>query len=88
MIRTIAALALLTASAPSHRRLRSEGRYALSSTAPWWEKVTVTVAGDGKAASRAATKSSLDPKRRRGLRRDRQPGGDGRRIRSGATNRT
>jgi len=43
VIRAIAALALASASA--HAATVSP---ALVSTAPWWEKVTVTVAGDGK----------------------------------------
>jgi hypothetical protein len=51
VIRAIAALALLTASAHSLAASTSKSDDALSSSAPWWEKVTVTIAGDGKAQS-------------------------------------
>jgi len=50
VIRAIAALALLTASAHSLAASTSKAD-ALSSSAPWWEKVTVTIAGNGKAQS-------------------------------------
>lgn len=60
MIRAIAALALLTASAHSLAASHSKAADALSSTAPWWEKVTVTIAGDGKAQS-CRYESSLRP---------------------------
>ena len=75
MIRTLAALALLTASA--HSLAAVEGRASakdgaapaaastkadstLSPTAPWWEKVTVTIAGDGKSNS-CRYQSSVSP---------------------------
>jgi hypothetical protein len=48
VIRTLAALALLTASSHTIAASASKAETALSSTAPWWEKVTVTIAGDGK----------------------------------------
>ena len=52
MIRTLAALALLTASAPSLAAASTAtAGPALSPTSPWWEKVTVTLAGDGKSNS-------------------------------------
>ena len=50
MIRAIAALALLTASAHSLAASTSKAD-ALSSSSPWWEKVTVTISGNGKAQS-------------------------------------
>lgn len=65
MIRTLAALALLSASAttiaaatapdaatpgkPAAAAAKADP--ALSPTAEWWEKVTVTIAGDGKSNS-------------------------------------
>jgi hypothetical protein len=59
VIRTLAALALLTAS--SHViAASSKADPALSSTAPWWEKVTVTIAGDGKPQA-CRYETSLDP---------------------------
>src|SRR4051812_39108653 len=60
VIRAIAALALLTASAHSLAASNSKKSDALSSTAPWWEKVTVTIAGNGKAQS-CRYESSLRP---------------------------
>ena len=62
MIRSLAAVALVAASTqaiaatpPTSRTSAAETRAkadpALSSTAPWWEKVTVTIAGDGKSNS-------------------------------------
>ena len=60
MIRAIAALALLTASAHSLAASAAKGTDALSSSAPWWEKVTVTIAGDGKAQS-CRYETSLHP---------------------------
>jgi hypothetical protein len=60
VIRAIAALALLTASAYSLAASTSKPADALSSTAPWWEKVTVTIAGNGKAQS-CRYESSLRP---------------------------
>lgn len=59
MIRTLAALALLTASAPIIAASTAKDP-ALSSTAPWWEKVTVTIAGDGKPQA-CRYETSLDP---------------------------
>lgn len=50
MFRAIAALALLSASAHAIAADTKAGS-TLSSTAPWWEKVTVTILGDGKAQS-------------------------------------
>jgi len=52
VFRAIAALALTSASALSAT--------TLTSTAPWWERVTVTVTGDGKAQS-CHYESSLQP---------------------------
>ena len=52
MFRAIAALALASASAHSAA--------ALTSTAPWWERVTVLVADDGQARS-CRYESSLQP---------------------------
>ena len=60
MIRTLAALALLTASAHSLAASSSTTADTLSSSAPWWEKVTVTIAGDGKPQS-CRYESSLRP---------------------------
>ena len=62
MIRSLAAVALVAASTqaiaattptrgPSAAETRAKADPALSSTAPWWEKVTVTIAGDGKSNS-------------------------------------
>ena len=52
MIRTLAALALLTASAHGIAAASTaKADPALSPTTPWWEKVTVTLAGDGKSNS-------------------------------------
>ena len=52
MIRSLAALALLAASTPTIAATApAKAEPALSSTAPWWEKVTVTIAGDGKSNS-------------------------------------
>ena len=57
MIRSLAAVALLAAStqtiaatAPA-KDGAAKAAPELSSTAPWWEKVTVTIAGDGKSNS-------------------------------------
>jgi hypothetical protein len=61
VIRTLAALALLTASAHSLAAASTpKAEDVLSSTAPWWEKVTVTIAGNGKAQS-CRYESSLRP---------------------------
>ena len=52
MIRSLAAMALLAASAQTIAATApKKAEPALSSTAPWWEKVTVTIAGDGKSNS-------------------------------------
>jgi hypothetical protein len=52
VIRSLALLALLTASTPTFATTpTAKADMALSSTAPWWEKVTVTIAGDGKSNS-------------------------------------
>ena len=62
MIRSLAAVALVAASTQaiaattpasgtSAAEPRAKADPALSSTAPWWEKVTVTIAGDGKSNS-------------------------------------
>lgn len=59
MIRAIAALALLSASAAAAAP-SAKNADTLSSTAPWWEKVTVTIAGDGKPQS-CRFESSLKP---------------------------
>lgn len=59
MIRAIAALALLSATA-AVAAPAVQSTDTLSSTAPWWEKVTVTIAGDGKPQS-CRFESSLKP---------------------------
>ena len=62
MIRSLAAVALVAASTQaiaattpssgsSAAETKAKADPALSSTAPWWEKVTVTIAGDGKSNS-------------------------------------
>lgn len=62
MIRSLAAVALVAASTQaiaattpasgtSAAETKATADPALSSTAPWWEKVTVTIAGDGKSNS-------------------------------------
>ena len=53
MFRAIAALALASASTQSPA--------TLTSTAPWWERVTILVADDGQAKS-CRFESSLEPK--------------------------
>lgn len=62
MIRTLAALALLTSSTLgiAAAAATAEAEAALSSTAPWWEKVTVTISGDGATQS-CRYESSLRP---------------------------
>ena len=60
MIRAIAALALISASAHGLAAAPSKAADTLSSSAPWWEKVTVTIAGDGKPQS-CRYESSLRP---------------------------
>ena len=68
MIRAIAALALLTASsfsiAATSPNIRSAEKTAssdvLESATPWWEKVTVTIAGNGETKS-CRWESSLQP---------------------------
>jgi hypothetical protein len=72
VIRTLAALALLTASAHVIAATGAPARDGaaaaspansdptLSPTAPWWEKVTVTIAGDGKSNS-CRYQSSVSP---------------------------
>ena len=59
MIRAIAALALLSATA-ALAAPAVQSTDTLSSTAAWWEKVTVTISGDGKAQS-CRFESSLKP---------------------------
>jgi len=62
VIRAIAALALLTASATAvaaATTIPTDGDSLLSSAA-WWEKVTVTIAGDGNTKS-CRYESSLKP---------------------------
>jgi hypothetical protein len=61
VIRTLAALALLTASTQTIAASTAKAADALSSTAPWWEKVTVTIAGDGKPQA-CRYETSIDPK--------------------------
>jgi len=62
VIRSLAAVALVAASTQaiaattpssgsSAAETKAKADPALSSTAPWWEKVTVTIAGDGKSNS-------------------------------------
>ena len=73
MIRTLAAVALAAASFPAIAAVTTKAappapkaepaakaEPALSATAPWWEKVTVTLAGDGKSNS-CKYESSLTP---------------------------
>jgi hypothetical protein len=61
VIRAIAAMALISASAHSLAASTSKAEPALSSSIPWWEKVTVTIAGDGKPQA-CRYESSIDPK--------------------------
>jgi hypothetical protein len=62
VIRTLAALALLSAStyaaATSASGVASNSK--LNPTVPWWEKVTLTIAGDGKTQS-CTFETSLQP---------------------------
>lgn len=70
MIRATAALALLTvsslslaaapASKPAAKAASAAAADVLESSAPWWEKVTVTIAGNGEARS-CRWESSLQP---------------------------
>jgi hypothetical protein len=53
VLRAIAALGLLSASA-------AQSAATLTSSTPWWERVTVTVSDDGKAHS-CRYETSLDP---------------------------
>ena len=56
MIRSLALVALVAASTQAIAATTStKAEPALSSTAPWWEKVTVTIAGDGKSNCRYET---------------------------------
>ena len=57
MIRALAALALASATAATASATSSD---ALVSSAPWWEKVTVTIDGNGKPQS-CRFESSLSP---------------------------
>jgi hypothetical protein len=50
-MRTLAALALLSASAYAAAAPASSAESKLNPTAAWWEKVTLTIAGDGKTQS-------------------------------------
>lgn len=65
MIRAIAALALLAASslslaATSSKTAPTAADDALVSSTPWWERITVTIAGDGQSHS-CRFESSLEP---------------------------
>jgi hypothetical protein len=63
VIRAIAALALLTASSATLGTTSTkpaDATEALLSSAPWWEKVTVTLSGDGEPQS-CRFESSLGP---------------------------
>jgi hypothetical protein len=51
VIRAMAALALISASSYAAATSASTQADKLSSTASWWEKITVTIAGDGKTQS-------------------------------------
>ena len=51
MIRSLAAMALILASAPSLATQAKSTSDRLSSSAPWWERVTVTLSGDGNTHS-------------------------------------
>ena len=53
MLRAIAALTLASATAP-------HSSATLLPTAPWWERITVTISGDGKPQS-CKVESSLKP---------------------------
>jgi len=56
VIRSLALVALLATSAQAiAATISPKAEPALSSTAPWWEKVTVTIAGDGKSNCRYET---------------------------------
>lgn len=58
MLRSIVAVAL--ASAASLAAAATAPSAALNSTAPWWERVTITIAGDGQARS-CRFESSVGP---------------------------
>ena len=58
MLRSIAAVAL--ASAASLATAATIQTSALNSTAPWWERVTITIAGDGQPQS-CRFESSVGP---------------------------
>ncbi|HEY6049056.1 MAG TPA: hypothetical protein VIV07_08440 [Sphingomicrobium sp.] len=64
MFRAIAALALISAAgvaaATTASAVKSPSAGALLSASPWWEKVTVTIAGNGKPQS-CRYESSLRP---------------------------
>lgn len=62
MLRAITALALLASSAPALTAAANvpADNDTLVSTAPWWEKVTVTIGGDGKTQA-CRYESSLKP---------------------------
>ena len=51
VIRALAVLALMSASALPAAAPAANPSATLKSTLPWWEKVTVTVASDGKPQS-------------------------------------
>lgn len=60
MLRAIAALALFSAAGVAGAAIKSSSSDTLVSTAPWWEKVTVTIAGNGKPAA-CRFETSLKP---------------------------
>jgi len=51
VFRAIAALSLISAAAAAPAALAAQGSAALPATAPWWERITVTISGDGEARS-------------------------------------
>lgn len=63
MIRALAVLALLSSSIPSIAAAPAKAAEPkLNPAAPWWEKVTVTIAGDGKTQSCRFESSVSDSK--------------------------
>ena len=71
LIRSLAALALLSLDRVNRHR-RTANVSALSSTAPWWERVTVTVSRRRQTRKAADIETSLRPRRRPAMRRGRE----------------
>jgi hypothetical protein len=60
VLRSIAAVALVSAASLAAAATTTTSSTALNSTAPWWERVTITIAGDGQARS-CRFESSVGP---------------------------